>query len=106
MYVVEEEEVVNLQGTFMLFYEYDNGEVEELLDLSDDDSVTEEIVESEDESDSDSDDSDDDEKQKSASFGRPTSGDEGLEHLDTQNLVHSQAELEDYIAEELRAFHI
>ncbi|CAX43079.1 ubiquitin carboxyl-terminal hydrolase, putative [Candida dubliniensis CD36] len=48
VYVVTEEEVLSGQGTFMLFYEYDDGFKEVLQDVSDEEEATEEKASNED----------------------------------------------------------
>ncbi|CAI5758130.1 unnamed protein product [Candida verbasci] len=51
VYVVREEEVLNGQGTFMLFYEYDDGYKEILMDVSDEEEEEEKEKEDEKEED-------------------------------------------------------
>lgn len=58
VYIIDEEEVLNSSGTFMLFYEFDNGQQEQLIPLDEND-----LSDGKDEEDDEEDDHDDDEEE-------------------------------------------
>ncbi|CAK7906406.1 ubiquitin carboxyl-terminal hydrolase 1 [[Candida] anglica] len=93
VYVVNEEEVVNSQGTFMLFYEYNNGSVEDLQELSE----SEEEEEEEEIGNEANNDSSDDSSTKE------------VDESDTEEILAGKEDedsSEDFNTEEGRAFHI
>lgn len=122
VYVVTEDEVINSQGTFMLFYEFNDGEVEQLEDLTDveDDDEDDEVNVERDASDSESDSDEDEDSGMGLSRVRHASN--GISESETEEISDKKEGDEDeddvdvdddgehingdYISEESRAFHI